>query len=41
MLQKFEGKDRLACSANFVMVARSKKTGKSFEVPRLKFDSEN
>ena len=38
VLQQFEGKDRLACSANFVMVARNKKTGKAYEVPRLNVD---
>lgn len=30
-----EEKDRLACSAKFVMVARDKKTGKAYHVPRL------
>ena len=29
VMQKIEGEDRLACSANFVMVARNKHTGKS------------
>ena len=35
VLQKVEGNDRLACSANFVMVARNKQTGKSYQVPKL------
>lgn len=39
-MQKIDGNDRLACSANFVMVARSKKTGKAYEVPRLRFEEE-
>ena len=39
-MQKIDGNDRLACSANFVMVARNKKTGKAYEVPRLSFEKE-
>jgi acyl-CoA hydrolase len=30
VMQKFDDVDRLACSANFVMVARNKKTGKAY-----------
>ena len=35
VLQKVAGCDRLACSANFVMVARNKETGKAHAVPKL------
>ena len=35
VLQKVDGADRLACSANFVMVARNKQTGKAHAVPKL------
>ena len=35
VLQKVNEKERLACSANFVMVARSKETGKAKSVPKL------
>jgi acyl-CoA hydrolase len=40
VLQKTEGEDRLACSANFVMVARNKATGQSHTVPKLCLDQE-
>ncbi len=40
VLQKIEGEERLACSANFVMVARSKATGLSYEVPKLSLERE-
>lgn len=39
-MQKIDGNDRLACSANFVMAARSKTNGKAYEVPRLRFEQE-
>lgn len=35
VLQNIDGKDRLSCSAKFVMAARDKKTGKSYQVPAL------
>lgn len=35
VLQNIEGTDRLACSAKFVMAARDKTTGKSYQVPKL------
>lgn len=41
VLQKIDGQERLACSANFVMVARNKTTGKAYEVPPMLFQSEN
>jgi acyl-CoA hydrolase len=40
VLQKIEGEERLACSANFVMVARNKATGLSYEVPKLSLQRE-
>jgi acyl-CoA hydrolase len=40
VLQKIDGEERLSCSANFVMVARNKTTGKSYEVPRLVLNQE-
>ena len=41
VLQSSEGVERLACSANFVMVARNKVTGKAHRVPKLGFEREN
>jgi acyl-CoA hydrolase len=40
VLQIIEGAERLACSANFVMVARSKVTGKAHEVPSMDINNE-
>ena len=40
VLQKVDGADRLACSANFVMVARNKVTGKAHAVPKLELSKE-
>lgn len=38
--QEVQGKERLSCSAKFVMAARDKKTGKSYKVPALQLDNE-
>jgi acyl-coenzyme A thioesterase 9 len=38
VLQKTGSTERLACSANFVMVARNKATGKAFPVPPINFN---
>lgn len=38
--QEVQGKERLSCSAKFVMAARDKKTGKSYKVPTLQLDNE-
>lgn len=40
VLQNIDGTQRLACSANFVMVARNKANGKSYEVPKLNYEEE-
>lgn len=40
VLQKTGETERLACSANFVMVARNKINGKAYEVPTMNFNSE-
>ena len=40
VLQKTGNSERLACSANFVMVARNKTTGKAYEVPSINFNDE-
>jgi len=40
VLQKIGNKERLSCSANFVMVARSKETGKAKPVPKLNLEQE-
>lgn len=38
VLQKFDNEERLACSANFVMVAKNKATGASYTVPKLSLE---
>jgi acyl-CoA hydrolase len=40
VLQAIGNEERLACSANFVMVARNKKTGKAYEVPSMDINNE-
>lgn len=40
VLQKTGESERLACSANFVMVARSKLNGKAYEVPSMNYNGE-
>lgn len=38
--QEIQGKEKLSCSAKFVMAARDKKTGKSYKVPALELSNE-
>ena len=38
--QMIEGKERIACSAKFVMAARDKKTNKSYQVPPMNLEGE-
>lgn len=40
VLQKTGESERLACSANFVMVARNKINGKAYEVPTMNYNTE-
>ena len=35
VIQREGNEDKLCCSAKFVMVARNKLTGKSYQVPKM------
>ena len=39
VLQKEGTEERIRCAAKFVMAARDKKTGKSYQVPKLNIEN--